>query len=74
MQAKLEFSYSLEFSNLDNFLAKEGRVCPTFDAMRKVCRLIAKLSSYRSAEAAYKEQSGPAPSLLDLPPLLAAAE
>jgi len=45
-------SYNLDFSNLDNFLAKEGRVCPTFDAKRKVCRLIGKLVSYRSSGTA----------------------
>lgn len=47
-------SSNLDSSNLDNFLTKEGRVCPTFKATRKVCRLIAKLICYRSSAAAYK--------------------
>jgi len=64
MQVKLVVSYNLEFSNLDNFLSKEGRVCPTFDATRKVCRIIGKLISYRSSGAAYKEDPVPIPCLL----------
>ena len=53
MQCKSDSSsYNLDFVNLDNFLTEESRVCPTSDATRKVCRLIVKLISYRTSEAA----------------------